>query len=70
MINRPDYIAAIEPFIDKPLVKILAGIRRCGKSTIFEMLREELLRRRGGPDHLQAVHGDGYSREHHRQADV
>ena len=45
MINRPDYIAAIEPFIDKPLVKILAGIRRCGKSTIFEMLREELLRR-------------------------
>ena len=42
MINRPDYIAAIEPFIDKPLVKILAGIRRCGKSTIFEMLREEL----------------------------
>ena len=47
MINRPDYIAAIEPFIDKPLVKILAGIRRCGKSTIFEMLREELLRRGG-----------------------
>ena len=45
MINRPDYIAAIGPFIDKPLVKILAGIRRCGKSTIFEMLREELLRR-------------------------
>ena len=71
MINRPDYIAAIEPFIDKPLVKILAGIRRCGKSTIFEMLREELLARYwGGPDHLQAVHGDGYSREHHRQADV
>jgi len=72
MINRPDYIAAIEPFIDKPLVKILAGIRRCGKSTIFEMLREELLRRGiwGGPDRLQAVHGDGYSREHHRQADV
>ena len=35
MINRPDYIEAIEPFIDKPLVKILAGVRRCGKSTIF-----------------------------------
>ena len=69
MINRPDYIAAIEPFIDKPLVKILAGIRRCGKSTIFEMLREELLRRGVGGDQ-QAVHGDGYSREHHRQADV
>ena len=45
MIFRPDYISAITPFIDKPLVKILAGVRRCGKSTIFEMLREELLRR-------------------------
>lgn len=43
MIVRPDYISAIAPFIDKPLVKILAGVRRCGKSTIFEMLREELL---------------------------
>ena len=52
MINRPGYIAAIESFIDKPLVKILAGIRRCGKSTIFEMLREELLRRGIGEDQI------------------
>ena len=39
---------AIKPFIDQPLVKILAGIRGCGKSTILEMLREELLWR-GAP---------------------
>ncbi len=52
MINRPDYIKAIEPFIDKPLVKILAGIRRCGKSTIFEMLKTELLRRGVPEDHI------------------
>ena len=38
MILRPSYIEAIAPFIDQPLVKILAGVRRCGKSTIFEML--------------------------------
>lgn len=49
MIIRPDYIHAITPFIDQPLVKILAGIRRCGKSTIFEMLAEEF-RRRGISD--------------------
>ena len=52
MINRPDYIEAIEPFIDKPLVKILAGVRRCGKSTIFEMLKEEFLRRGISEDHI------------------
>ena len=52
MINRPDYIEAVKPFIDKPLVKILAGVRRCGKSTIFEMLQEESLRRGGSMDHI------------------
>lgn len=51
MINRSNYIEAITPFIDQPLVKILAGIRRCGKSTIFEML-EELLRRGVSADHI------------------
>ena len=45
MIQRPDYIKAIAPFIDAPVVKILAGVRRSGKSTIFEMLHQELLRR-------------------------
>ncbi len=42
MIIRPDYINAIAPYIDTPLVKILAGVRRCGKSTILAMLQEEL----------------------------
>ncbi len=45
MIMRPDYINAIAPFMDQPLVKILAGVRRCGKSTIFEMLAQELRQR-------------------------
>ncbi len=42
MINRPDYVNAIKPYIDAPLVKILAGVRRSGKSTILEMVQEEL----------------------------
>ena len=46
MIFRQDYINAITPFIDKKIVKILSGIRRCGKSTIFEMIKEELIKRK------------------------
>ena len=42
IVLRTDYIHAITPFIDAPLVKILAGVRRCGKSTIFEMLVQEI----------------------------
>ena len=45
MILRPDYIEAVKPFMDAPLVKILTGVRRCGKSTIFEMIKVELLSR-------------------------
>ena len=44
MIFRPNYMQAIKAFKDKPLVKILTGIRRCGKSTIFLMLKEELIK--------------------------
>ena len=42
MILRPDYLEKLKPFIDVKVVKILAGIRRCGKSTILEMLKTEL----------------------------
>ncbi len=45
MIIRPNYVEKLKPFIDVKLVKILAGIRRCGKCTILEMLREELISR-------------------------
>ena len=44
MIYRPEYIEKIKVFKDKPLVKILTGVRRCGKSTILQMLKEELIR--------------------------
>ena len=52
MILRPDYIEAVKPFMDAPLVKILTGVRRCGKSTIFEMIRQELLERGIPEDHI------------------
>ncbi len=45
MILRKSYIDAITPFIDTPLVKILSGVRFCGKSTIFDILEDELKKR-------------------------
>ncbi len=43
MIARTSYIEAIKPFIDKPQIKILTGIRRSGKSTVLLLLKAELL---------------------------
>ncbi len=44
MIKRNLYIEQLKPFIDKPQIKVLTGIRRCGKSTIMNLLREDLLK--------------------------
>lgn len=42
MIARPYYLGTLKTYRDVPLVKILSGIRRCGKSTILDMWQEEL----------------------------
>ena len=39
--QRKDYIEKIKPFINKPIIKVLTGIRRSGKSTIMLMLIDE-----------------------------
>jgi predicted AAA+ superfamily ATPase len=43
MLERPDYIEALISFKDKNLIKVITGIRRCGKSTLFELYQEYLL---------------------------
>ena len=43
MIIRPIYLKTLRKYRNIPLVKILAGIRRCGKSTILEMLKNDLM---------------------------
>lgn len=42
-ITRPKYINKIKKFIDKPIVKVLTGMRRVGKSTILSIIKDEML---------------------------
>ena len=42
MIKREHYLAQIRPFYESDLIKIITGIRRCGKSIILNQVREEL----------------------------
>mgnify|MGYP001377059734 FL=1 len=43
MIIREEYLKKLFTYMDAPIITILAGIRRCGKSTILEMLHKELI---------------------------
>ena len=45
MIQRERYMRQICDFMDKPVVKVITGMRRCGKSALLELLREELINR-------------------------
>ena len=42
MIYRPLYVDKIMAYVDTPFVKILTGVRRCGKSTILKMIMQRL----------------------------
>lgn len=42
MIKREMYMSRIRPFIGTELVKVMTGIRRCGKSVMLDLIKEEL----------------------------
>ncbi len=43
MIERTEYLNVLKRFKDKEIIKVITGIRRCGKSTLLEMYKEYLL---------------------------
>lgn len=50
MIERPLYLDKIMPFVDTPFVKILTGVRRCGKSTILKIIIKKIKEERNVDD--------------------
>ncbi len=42
MISREKYIAPIREFYNSDLIKIITGIRRCGKSVVLEQIKKEI----------------------------
>jgi predicted AAA+ superfamily ATPase len=45
MVQRPFYLERIQAYLDKPIVKVITGMRRVGKSTLLAQTREGLLAR-------------------------
>ena len=43
MIPRDEYLEQLKHFKDKDLIKVVTGVRRCGKSTLFDLYNEFLL---------------------------
>jgi hypothetical protein len=54
VIRRDLYLNQLCDYIDKPFIKVITGIRRCGKSAVLLLLRDELFRR--GITEKQIIH--------------
>ena len=63
MIPRPTYVKRIMKYADTPFVKVLSGVRRCGKSTILKMLEAELRERGVSGDRTLAYSFDSLQHE-------
>jgi len=55
MIARNEYLNLLAGFRDKRLIKVITGIRRCGKSTLLELYRDELLKRGAEERQITAI---------------
>lgn len=43
MLERIEYLDILKRFKDKDLIKVISGIRRCGKSTLLQLYKNYLL---------------------------
>lgn len=55
MIERSEYLNLLKRFKDKKLIKVVTGIRRCGKSTLLEMYKDYLLQNDISEDQIISI---------------
>lgn len=70
MIKRELYMKKIRPFIDKPVVKVLSGIRRCGKSVMLELIQSELTERGVQKSQFVPVNFESHAVQYVKSADL
>ena len=61
MIKRALYINKIKEFIDKPYIKVITGIRRCGKSSILLLLKDEILQRGADEQNILFINFESFN---------
>ncbi|MCL1888836.1 MAG: AAA family ATPase, partial [Kiritimatiellaeota bacterium] len=53
LIERAQYMRALRDQKDQNIIKVVTGVRRCGKSTLLQMFADELLRQGVAPAQIQ-----------------
>lgn len=64
MIERNQYIQRLISLKDKDVIKIVTGVRRCGKSTLFELFKQYLLSNGIKKEQIQTINLEDIKNEH------
>ena len=64
MIKRETYMSRIRPFIGSELIKVMTGIRRCGKSVMLELIKQELTESGISPSQFISINFEDMSYSH------
>ena len=63
MVQRSLLLERLEKWRGKPIVKVLTGVRRCGKSVLLKQFQEALLASGVAPDRIVSVDFEDLSNE-------
>ena len=55
IINREEYLNVLKNFKDQQIIKVITGVRRCGKSTLLEMFQDYLRQNGIGNDQIVSI---------------
>ena len=62
-IERKEYLDKLIAFRDKKIIKVVTGVRRCGKSTIMEIYQDYLREQGVTGEPVSYTHLDVYKRQ-------
>ena len=68
MVIRTQYLERLRPFYDSELVKVITGIRRCGKSTILRQVIAEIKENGIEDSHIVYINFEDY--KYHKLTDA
>ena len=70
LIERKEYLEKLIALRDKQIIKVITGVRRCGKSTLLEMFRDYLTKIGIPPKNIVSINLEDYDFKELRQPDA
>lgn len=55
LIEREEYLNWLKCWQDKQIIKVVSGVRRCGKSTLFSLFKQELLKQQVADEQIISI---------------